>query len=89
MYLHCRYYTSATPGRQSLWDFFRENAFNALSFLGNVVESTEEGAAEHIHKMAKKYLGQDRYGGSAEGRRLHRIAIDKVIISKWRKKQSD
>ena len=63
-----------------------ENAFNALSMLGRVVESTEEGAAEHIHKMARKYLGQDRYGGSAEGRRLHRIAVDRVITSKWRKR---
>jgi hypothetical protein len=28
---------------------------------GRVVEITESGADQHIDKMAKKYLGQDKY----------------------------
>jgi hypothetical protein len=32
-----------------------------------VVEITEEGADQHIDKMAKKYMGLDRYPGRAPG----------------------
>ncbi|HXZ05464.1 MAG TPA: PPOX class F420-dependent oxidoreductase [Ktedonobacteraceae bacterium] len=38
------------------------NSFHWLSVRGHVVEITEEGADAHIDKMAKKYLGQDKYG---------------------------
>jgi PPOX class probable F420-dependent enzyme len=38
------------------------NPWHWLSVRGQVVEITEEGANEHIDKMAKKYMGQDKYG---------------------------
>ena len=38
-----------------------ENPYRYLEIRGRVVEITEEGAAEHIHKLAKKYLGVDKY----------------------------
>jgi PPOX class probable F420-dependent enzyme len=38
-----------------------ENPYRYLEVRGRVVEITEEGASEHINKMAKKYLGVDEY----------------------------
>lgn len=38
-----------------------ENPYRYLEVRGRVVEVTEQGAADHIHKMAKKYLGVDKY----------------------------
>ncbi|HZS04491.1 MAG TPA: PPOX class F420-dependent oxidoreductase [Blastocatellia bacterium] len=38
-----------------------DNPYRYLEIRGRVVEITEEGADEHIDKMAKKYLGQDKY----------------------------
>lgn len=38
-----------------------ENPYRYLEIRGRVVEITEEGAGEHIDKMAKKYLGVDKY----------------------------
>lgn len=35
--------------------------FNVAVIRGRVKEVTLEGAEEHIDKMAKKYLGQDKY----------------------------
>jgi hypothetical protein len=41
---------------------------------------THEGADEHIDKLAKKYLGQDRYPwhSSEEQRIIVRIRLDRV-----------
>jgi PPOX class probable F420-dependent enzyme len=38
-----------------------DNPYRALMIQGRVVKITEEGADAHIDKMAKKYLGQDKY----------------------------
>ncbi len=38
-----------------------ENPYRYLEVRGRVAEITEEGATEHINKMAKKYLGVDKY----------------------------
>ncbi|HMK31236.1 MAG TPA: PPOX class F420-dependent oxidoreductase [Terriglobales bacterium] len=38
-----------------------ENAYRYIEIRGRVVEITEEGADDHINKMAKKYLGKDIY----------------------------
>ncbi|HET7208879.1 MAG TPA: PPOX class F420-dependent oxidoreductase [Terriglobales bacterium] len=38
-----------------------DNPYRYLEIRGKVVEITEEGADAHINKMAKKYLGQDKY----------------------------
>ena len=38
-----------------------ENPYRYLEIRGTVVEITEDGADAHIDKMAKKYLGVDKY----------------------------
>jgi len=38
-----------------------DNPYRYLEVRGKVAEITEQGADAHIDKMAKKYLGQDRY----------------------------
>jgi PPOX class probable F420-dependent enzyme len=38
-----------------------DNPYRHLQVSGRIVEVTEKGADEHIDKMAKKYLGQDKY----------------------------
>lgn len=44
-----------------------DNPYRHLSIRGRVVEITENGADEHIDKLARKYLGVDRYPGRAPG----------------------
>jgi PPOX class probable F420-dependent enzyme len=38
-----------------------DNPYRYLEVRGRVTEITEEGAAQHIDKMAKKYMGVDKY----------------------------
>jgi PPOX class probable F420-dependent enzyme len=38
-----------------------ENPYRYIEIRGRVVEITEDGADAHIDKMAKKYLGVDKY----------------------------
>src|ERR1700726_1521680 len=38
-----------------------ENPYRYLEIRGRVVEITEDGADEHIDKMAKKYIGVAKY----------------------------
>jgi PPOX class probable F420-dependent enzyme len=44
-----------------------KNPYRYLEVRGRVVEITENGASEHIDKMAKKYLGVDKYPNRAAG----------------------
>ena len=44
-----------------------DNPYRYLEVRGRVAEITEDGADEHIDKMAKKYLGQDKYPGRQPG----------------------
>jgi PPOX class probable F420-dependent enzyme len=52
-----------------------DNPYRYLEIRGRVVEITEEGALPHIDKMAKKYLGADKYpyGQPGEVRVLYKI----------------
>ncbi len=52
-----------------------ENPYRYLEIRGKVVEITEQGADEHIDKLAKKYLGLDRYPYRQPGevRVIHRV----------------
>lgn len=52
-----------------------ENAYRYLEVRGRVVEITEDGAAAHIDKMAKKYLGVEKYpyGQPGEVRVLYKV----------------
>ena len=38
-----------------------DNPYRYLEVRGRVAEITEEGANQHIDKMAKKYMGVDKY----------------------------
>jgi len=57
-----------------------ENPYNTVSVQGTVVEQTAEGADDHIDKLAKKYLGVDKYPfrNPAEKRIILKIRPEKV-----------
>ena len=40
-----------------------DNPYRYLEVRGHVEEITEDGADQHIDKMAKKYMGVDKYPG--------------------------
>lgn len=44
-----------------------ENPYRYLEIRGRVEEITEDGADAHIDKMAKKYLGADKYPYRQQG----------------------
>ena len=56
-----------------------DNPYHYLGVRGKVAEITEEGADQHIDKMAKKYLGQDKYPFRQPGevRVLYKIVPEK------------
>ena len=57
-----------------------DNPYRHLSIRGRVVDITENGADEHIDKLAKKYLGKDKYPyrTPAEVRVLYRIEPERT-----------
>jgi PPOX class probable F420-dependent enzyme len=58
-----------------------DNPYRYVEVRGKVKEVTENGADEHIDRMAKKYLGQDKYPYRQPGEKrvLYKIAIDKAV----------
>jgi len=57
-----------------------ENPYRYVEVRGKVKEITESGADQHIDKMAKKYLGQDKYPGRQPGEKrvLYKIGVEKT-----------
>ena len=57
-----------------------DNPYHYLEIRGRVVEITEQGAEEHIDRMAKKYLGLDRYPNRQPGevRVLYKIKPEHI-----------
>ena len=57
-----------------------DNPYRYVEVRGKVREITEAGASEHIDRMAKKYLGQDKYPFAAPGEKrvLYKIAVEKT-----------
>jgi PPOX class probable F420-dependent enzyme len=57
-----------------------DNPYRYLEIRGRVVATTEQGAKDHIDKMAKKYLGVDKYPYAQPGevRMLLRIEPERV-----------
>jgi PPOX class probable F420-dependent enzyme len=57
-----------------------DNPYRHLQIRGRVREVTEQGADQHIDRMAKKYLGQDKYPFRQPGevRVLYRITPSSV-----------
>jgi len=60
-----------------------DNSYRYLGIQGRVVEMTETGGDAHIDKMAKKYLGKDKYPFRAPGevRVIVKIAPEKVHVN--------
>jgi len=56
-----------------------DNPYRYLEVRGRVADITENGADAHIDKMAKKYLGADKYPYRQPGevRVLYKIAPEK------------
>jgi PPOX class probable F420-dependent enzyme len=48
-------------GRVALSIIDPDNAYRYLEVRGRVAERTTAGADDHIDKMAKKYMGKDKY----------------------------
>ena len=57
-----------------------ENPYRYVEVRGRVTDITQEGASEHIDKMAKKYLGKDKYPFAQPGevRVLYTVRAEKV-----------
>ncbi|CAE6487899.1 PPOX class F420-dependent oxidoreductase [Candidatus Nitrosotenuis uzonensis] len=58
-----------------------ENPYNMVTIRGRIVEQTASGADEHIDKLAKKYLGVDKYPfrSASEKRVILKIKPEKVF----------
>ena len=58
-----------------------KNPYNMVSIRGKVIEQTTQDADRHIDKMAKKYLGVDKYpfGMPGEKRILLKIIPQKIF----------
>jgi PPOX class probable F420-dependent enzyme len=59
-----------------------DNPYRHMEIRGTVVEITEEGAAQHIDKMAKKYLGVDKYpyGQPGEVRVIYKVRPEHTTV---------
>ncbi|MSP40901.1 MAG: PPOX class F420-dependent oxidoreductase [Deltaproteobacteria bacterium] len=57
-----------------------DDPYRYISILGEVVEITQAGANEHIDKLAKKYLGLDKYPyhRPGEARVIYKIRPEKI-----------
>ena len=60
-----------------------DNPYRYLEIRGTVVEITEQGANEHINKMAKKYLGVDKYPYAQPGevRVIYKIRPEHTTVA--------
>ena len=54
----------------------RNNPYSMVTIQGKVVEQTIDGADNHIDKMAKKYLGVDRYPFAVSGEKRILLKIE-------------
>ena len=70
--------TKGSPVAISITD--PDNPYRYVQIRGKVTRVTEEGASNHIDKMAKKYLGKDKYPFAKPGevRVLFEIEPEKV-----------
>ena len=55
------------------------NPYRYLAIQGRVIEITENGADDHIDRLAKKYLGMDKYPNRSAGevRVIYKIQPEK------------
>ncbi|HEY6668654.1 MAG TPA: PPOX class F420-dependent oxidoreductase, partial [Candidatus Nitrosopolaris sp.] len=59
----------------------RNNPYNMATIRGKVIGQTNQDADEHIDKLAKKYLGVDRYPGRSpnEKRIILKVKPEKIF----------
>jgi PPOX class probable F420-dependent enzyme len=59
----------------------RNNPYNMVTIRGKVIERTNQGADEHIDKLAKKYLNVEKYPmkSSDEKRIIVKIKPEKIF----------
>ena len=59
----------------------QNNPYNMLTIRGRITELTNKGADEHIDKLAKKYLGVNKYPfrSSSEKRVILKIKPEKIF----------
>ena len=58
-----------------------DNPYRYVQIRGKVSRITEQGASEHIDKMAKKYLGKDKYPFAQPGEVRVLFEIDPDAVS--------
>ncbi|GIW16102.1 MAG: PPOX class F420-dependent enzyme [Tepidiforma sp.] len=70
-------------GRVAISVADQQNPYRYIQVRGRVVARTHEGADAHIDRLAKKYLGQDRYPFRQPGeqRVIFRIQPEHVQVS--------
>jgi PPOX class probable F420-dependent enzyme len=82
-------------GRVALAIADHDNPYNMVTIRGKVVDQiTGQEAEEHIDKLAKKYIGKNKYPGRAPGERrvILKIKPDKVfhmdIVTELQRRQT-
>jgi PPOX class probable F420-dependent enzyme len=61
-----------------------ENPYRNVSIRGRVVQITEQGAEEHIDRMAQKYMGVDKYPLRQAGEVRVLYKIEPEVVSSMR-----
>jgi PPOX class probable F420-dependent enzyme len=59
------------------------NPYNMVTVQGTVVEQTTKGADAHIDKLAKKYMGLDKYPLRAPGEKRVILKIKPEQVYHW------
>lgn len=59
------------------------NPYNMVTVQGTVVEQTTKGADAHIDKLAKKYMGVDKYPLRAPGEKRVILKIKPEQVYHW------
>jgi len=62
----------------------QSNPYNMVTIRGKVIEQTSNGADDHVDKMAKRYLGVDKYPFRSpnEKRVILKVQPEKVFYMK-------
>jgi PPOX class probable F420-dependent enzyme len=58
-----------------------DNPYAHLSFRGIIVRATEDGASDNIDRLAKKYLGKDKYPFAQPGEVRVMYEIEPTSVS--------
>lgn len=61
----------------------RNNPYFWVEVKGRVVEDTHEGAREHIHRLAKKYMGEEEYPFLEPGEQRVLCKIEAEKVASW------